>query len=136
MKKTLSIARIKGYFNAYPKLNTMWFTSDGSGFTTKELAIEIATAKKMEMPREVTRAEVEALKGDEKALPGMVVETSAEYTEEQANEALKSFKLNEDCDWEELQKLGKFFDVKARSKADYIAALLPMQAALTEKKED
>lgn len=129
MKKKLTKARIVQYFKAYPKLNRMWFTSDGSGFADRALALEVA-ALKGESPREVTREDL-SKEGD--SLPGKKIELVDPNDSVKAE--LLAFDLNEDCDWAQIQKLGKAFDVDAKSKVEYIAALTPIKAALIPKED-
>lgn len=46
-------------------------------------------------------------------------------------EELKGFELNAESDWETIQRIGKTLGVEAKSKADYVAALEPIKAALS-----
>ena len=131
MKKILTNVRIAQYFKAYPRLKTMWFTSDGSGHISESDALAFAESKGYDTPRKVKREEVDA---KAESLCGKLVKLEPTTTEPSEDDKAKllAFELSEDCDWNELQKLGKAFKIEASTKAEHIEALKPIKDKLED----
>ena len=103
------------YFAAHPSVDHLYFAEDGMAFFSESPANNYAGPKELKVER-VKR-------------PILVVD-SANSPEEQR---LLAFELNAESDWDEIREIGKEFNVSAKSKQDYIDALLPIQVELQQK---
>ncbi len=131
--QNLNQDKVKAYFKAYPKAKSLFFTSDNACFLMKNRAQLHANSKKLGW-QEIQRSSVDLTESTKTKAPS---KTPVGLTVAEAQEQLLTFELNEKCNWETIQAIGKALEVSANSKAEYIAALTPIkEELLNANKED
>ncbi len=113
------IAKAQPFLKKHPKATKAYVTEDGNVFMQKHYAAAHAKA-----------VGIKCIEVD----PLVVTDTQAtsetsEFSED-VKAQLSAFDLNDDCNWNELQTLGKLCDVEAKTKAEYLEALRTLKATL------